>query len=342
MGIKKFRNTWNNKGVEMNKLLFGFCLLLVGCTTLREAQNDCQSFNGWEVGTIENIRCAKNKVSNGYDKKYLTRLEHGMEKVEEQDQEDEFISEAINECTRKEPTPGSLETLSCIANSTRTFSPGTSVHTEGLFECLEQQHSDYRFCDTNFKAPKFGKAEKVKYCSGYPVSPLVGSFSKNALLANSLAIDFQATCEKAAGERYLRFVRNNPEYKRFDWDEYKQQQMVKREEDKRQDRIETRKLIDGLSNIAQGLNQKNSKASYQNSGNGQSQCSSDFDCSFGKVCIKDLYSSQGVCGQSVNSHGIPTYSSPSLESVGPNMGRQCIDSTDCPFGFSCRQGNCLK
>jgi len=65
-------------------------------------------------------------------------------------------------------------------------------------------------------------------------------------------------------------------------------------------------------------------------------CMSDFDCGFGKVCVKKPYSSNGVCMKEVDEYGTPQYNSPKLNSVMPRMDDgECSFDTDCPIGFRC-------
>jgi hypothetical protein len=66
-------------------------------------------------------------------------------------------------------------------------------------------------------------------------------------------------------------------------------------------------------------------------------CSSDYDCDIGNSCVKELYSSEGVCMKNVDEFGIPDYSMPDPDSIGPNMDNEggCTFNTDCPIGFEC-------
>jgi len=73
-------------------------------------------------------------------------------------------------------------------------------------------------------------------------------------------------------------------------------------------------------------------------------CTSDFNCSVGQKCVKDYYSSSGVCMKSVNEYGIQTFDAPDTKSIGVNMEKGCLVHTDCPVGFRCAysSGACIK
>lgn len=75
-------------------------------------------------------------------------------------------------------------------------------------------------------------------------------------------------------------------------------------------------------------------------------CASDFNCGVGFRCVKRTYSSYGVCLQEVDQVGVPTYSTPNLDSVGPKMpsNSDCQLDTDCSVGFRCdaRSGACFR
>ena len=66
-------------------------------------------------------------------------------------------------------------------------------------------------------------------------------------------------------------------------------------------------------------------------------CSSDFDCGVGASCVKEVFSSEGVCMKNVNEYATPQYNMPSTNSIGVNMNSdgECSFSTDCPIGFRC-------
>lgn len=112
---------------------------------------------------------------------------------------------------------------------------------------------------------------------------------------------------------------------------------------KLQDEIERQKTIRTLGLIAlgtvNGANQAllassggTSGAEYQNR-----NCYSDYDCNLGSKCVKPPLQSEGTCMKSVNSLGVPTYSMPDSNSIGPNMDLdgQCSFDLDCPIGFKC-------
>lgn len=74
----------------------------------------------------------------------------------------------------------------------------------------------------------------------------------------------------------------------------------------------------------------NQSESYKSSG-----CTSDFNCGTGFSCVKKAYSNDGVCMKSVDSSGVPTYSSPSTDSIGVRTSNRCNFDTDCPVRFRC-------
>lgn len=76
------------------------------------------------------------------------------------------------------------------------------------------------------------------------------------------------------------------------------------------------------------------------------ECSSDFSCGVGYVCVKANFASRGRCAKAVDDVGVPTYQTPSLDSVGPKMPdpHDCDFDMDCPVGFRCepKSGACIK
>jgi hypothetical protein len=77
-----------------------------------------------------------------------------------------------------------------------------------------------------------------------------------------------------------------------------------------------------------------------------SECSNDYQCGYGNVCVKSNYSMSGVCMRAVNSYGVPTYQAPAPESVEVKTpsSTDCRFSTDCPIGFACdsNSGACVR
>ena len=57
----------------------------------------------------------------------------------------------------------------------------------------------------------------------------------------------------------------------------------------------------------------------------------------GAKCVKAEYRSEGYCAKAVDQYGIPTFSEPNPNSVGPGAQGQCQFSTDCPVGFQCEK-----
>ncbi len=113
----------------------------------------------------------------------------------------------------------------------------------------------------------------------------------------------------------------------------------------RQKRAEMNEVFNAMGQLGNQLQQMNGGMvnSNQNYGSmsSSSGCSSDFDCGLGQRCVKPQYSSSGTCMKSVNSSGIQQFNS-HQNNVGPNMNKQCTFNTDCPIGFSCKSGNCIK
>lgn len=73
-------------------------------------------------------------------------------------------------------------------------------------------------------------------------------------------------------------------------------------------------------------------------------CSSDYGCDYGSKCVKPNYSATGTCMQKVNEYGAPTYEPPAASSVGVKTPSpsDCAYSTQCPIGFHCFSGSCVK
>lgn len=71
-------------------------------------------------------------------------------------------------------------------------------------------------------------------------------------------------------------------------------------------------------------------------------CTSDYQCSFGNVCVKEQFSMEGTCARAVNQYGNPTFQGPRPGSVGPGNSGNCGFDTDCPIGFKCMKGNAIR
>ena len=75
-------------------------------------------------------------------------------------------------------------------------------------------------------------------------------------------------------------------------------------------------------------------------------CYSDFGCSYGQSCVKDLYKSNGVCMTNVNKYGTQTFKAPKSSSIRirTNNDAQCRRNSDCPIGFDCNRSAkvCVK
>ena len=75
-------------------------------------------------------------------------------------------------------------------------------------------------------------------------------------------------------------------------------------------------------------------------------CSSDYSCSYGQSCVKDLYSSSGVCMTNINEYGTQTFDAPKASSIKIRTSKdaECLFNTDCPIGFDCNRSAkvCVK
>lgn len=108
----------------------------------------------------------------------------------------------------------------------------------------------------------------------------------------------------------------------------------------------------GMQNASQATSRPATASSYGGSSayapraSEPSGCSSDFSCGIGKKCVKNYYSSSGVCMNAVNEYGVPSVKLPDLNSVGPNMPskKSCTLGTSCPVGFRCdlKSGVCIR
>lgn len=112
----------------------------------------------------------------------------------------------------------------------------------------------------------------------------------------------------------------------------------------------------GLKEYNRGMQQNNYQNNYTNTYKSPSYsnssstinrnhsslgCSSDISCGIGYKCVKPQYSASGTCMKSVNEFGIQQFNSPS-SNIGVNMDKKCSFDTECPIGFKCRSGNCIK
>ena len=67
-------------------------------------------------------------------------------------------------------------------------------------------------------------------------------------------------------------------------------------------------------------------------------CISDYSCGPGMMCIKQAYSSGGICVTAVNEVGVKTYPQPRPDSFNFQGTLQgCRFASDCPVGFSCNR-----
>jgi hypothetical protein len=70
-------------------------------------------------------------------------------------------------------------------------------------------------------------------------------------------------------------------------------------------------------------------------------CSSDYECGIGNRCVKPAGQFNGYCARTVNAYGTPVQNMPDPKSIGPGQ-RRCRFMTDCPIGFQCDDGQCVK
>ena len=110
----------------------------------------------------------------------------------------------------------------------------------------------------------------------------------------------------------------------------------------------------GLHEYNMGVQQNNYNNTYQTPSYNQNRtksttykrnrltgCSSDISCGIGYSCVKPQYSSSGTCMKSVNKFGVQQLNIPK-SNIGINMDKQCSFDTQCPIGFKCSNGNCIK
>lgn len=105
-------------------------------------------------------------------------------------------------------------------------------------------------------------------------------------------------------------------------------------------------VADSMNDLANSINRetqrmKNNRTYQIQNNNTKSGCASDYECGLGNRCVKASYNVRGTCRKSVNSSGIQQFNAP-RSNFGANMNPQCTFTTDCPIGFSCNQGNCVK
>jgi hypothetical protein len=70
-------------------------------------------------------------------------------------------------------------------------------------------------------------------------------------------------------------------------------------------------------------------------------CVNDYSCPSGQRCVKAVGQLDGTCMQAVNQYGVQTFSGPDPTSSGPGK-RQCWGPAECPPGFMCSGGQCVK
>jgi hypothetical protein len=72
------------------------------------------------------------------------------------------------------------------------------------------------------------------------------------------------------------------------------------------------------------------------------ECSSDYDCGVGYSCVKEMYKSHGECAKTIDGFGIQQFNPPRDNSIGIKTESQCSFNVDCPIGFTCHSGSCIK
>jgi hypothetical protein len=72
-----------------------------------------------------------------------------------------------------------------------------------------------------------------------------------------------------------------------------------------------------------------------------SECTSDYACGSGRRCVKPAGQFNGVCARAVNEYGVQSFAPPDLGSIGPGK-RQCWTMAECPVGFRCESGQCVR
>jgi len=111
------------------------------------------------------------------------------------------------------------------------------------------------------------------------------------------------------------------------------------------DTTSTKDALEGFGILLEALypsdTSSSSSSSYSRSAPSrsvnQSECSSDFNCKSGQLCVKAPMKSKGVCMTSVDEVGQKKYSNPSIDSTLPNVSTegQCYFDPDCPPNFRC-------
>ncbi len=74
---------------------------------------------------------------------------------------------------------------------------------------------------------------------------------------------------------------------------------------------------------------------------GGHDCASDLVCPLGFVCAKRAGAFTGDCARAVDEHFAPVDVPNESASYGPGP-RQCFATEDCPAGFACDDGRCIR
>lgn len=70
-------------------------------------------------------------------------------------------------------------------------------------------------------------------------------------------------------------------------------------------------------------------------------CGSDLVCPLGFVCAKKAGAFTGDCLRSVDENGAPVEVRHSVDSYGAGA-NTCVTTSDCPTGFRCDDGRCIR
>lgn len=86
---------------------------------------------------------------------------------------------------------------------------------------------------------------------------------------------------------------------------------------------------------------QNAQAFNTNLNRAAEGCTSDIDCGLGNSCVKAQFSSSGTCMKKANSKGNQSFDLKPAP-IGIKVNPDCRFDTQCPFGFKCSDGSCVK
>lgn len=71
-------------------------------------------------------------------------------------------------------------------------------------------------------------------------------------------------------------------------------------------------------------------------------CTTDFECGYGKACVKGVGDYRGFCAQRVNATGGQSYAPAPPPQYGTSYKPDCYYDFDCGVLFRCSEGRCIK